>query len=739
MSSADETPKLEDVTLGLNVTKAPSHSTHHADLDVIRWREILSHQTVLATGTIPKDAERGYTLFHFSVSPNSLVSQSTKSLLKHLSECFQQWNGTIVFELTVTIPSFVASKMVIAFVPSPTNPLQLDPTVLAGLQNSNICQASNSHRVELRVPFISEGNWLSVTAKTGTLIAKLLEAPVYGMDFAPGLPWVLMVRADPTDFNFRYITPPPQPNLPSTSGPTTSGGDPTMSDNVAAASYSTRGSNVKTRGRATKNYPLVRLPNPNTALEYQSMMLIPRARVEFVMQKVRGQYPSSSPDEASTAVLRMFDASTPTLSNVECLEPPSLETLFPYLCNGFVWRSMNSSKSSNDSEAAITQWRDNSSVPLCVWSYRQDSEYRIGKVFVWLPQGVYENAWFNPSLTVWFTPDPSILPTLLRLQIEQVVSEPDPATGATRYCVMLTTNGVYRSNNQTLVAQTYFSPRAAMCWAATYPSADDICDKLRQIDAAPSEVTHLALYTTMPPQLASEFCRWLTTADNSSPPAAALYYTITFSPNQSNLLLTDGRMLEDGSLAARGIVWKLFKLFKGDENAWWAWLVKGLDIVVDALIGAFLGRQDLALAVDCSAGSGFRAEAMGDFSPEKLQEQQTYTPALELYPRVRLMTAVECMLEDFVQDGDVGQRHTFRFWKNRQRSRSSSALPDPTMEQTGPTPGPSQLPRAPSDADIPSQRQTAQSPSPAQSRRRSRVHRAKHPSPKKGFSRFLTG
>nr|QKE55015.1 MAG: polyprotein [Picornaviridae sp.] len=740
MTNLSEKAKIEEETLSMGVTSAPSHAVRHSDLDVVRWREILCHATVLDQGTIPKTAQAGDSLFSFPVSPNTLASQTTKSLIKHLSECFQQWNGTIVFELLVTIPSFVAAKMVLAFVPGSANVSELPPAVLAGLQNSVICQASNSHRVELRVPFIAEGNWLSVTTKTGTLVAKMMETPVYAMDFNAGLPWTLFVRADPTDFNFRYITPPPQPNAPSTSNPTTSTGDPTPSDNTVALSYSTCRPQTS-KSRVTKNFPLVRLPTANTALEYSSMMLIPRARVEFVMQKVRGQYPAANSNEASTSVLRMFDASTPTLSTVERLETPSLETLLPYLCNGFVWTLFGSNSSTDNVTDAFSDWCEvDPQNPVFVWSHSVNARFLIKYIFLWIPRSLVDKDVFVKNKKLWLAWDPDVHP-LFECTITGIVSRLDSVTNTMQYAVQLSLNP-YLSKVQSTGLTTYFSQRAVVSWKTTYPTPDTICDALRQIDSAPPEVTHLALYTTMPPELASEFCRWLTTADNTSPPMAALSYTISFSPNQSNLLMYDGRMIEDSQTATRGIIWKLFKLFKGNENAWWAWLIKGLDIIVDALIGAFLGRSDVALAIDCSPGSGFRAEAMGAYSADKLQESRSYIPSLEQYPRVAFPTLFDCMLSNTPSQYASTSR-SLRLFRKRSTSRSS-ALPDtdPSTEPTDPTPGSSRrryhsrTRASSSDQATPTLTRPA-SASPKTSRKSSRQHRAKHPSPKKAFLRSL--
>lgn len=241
----------------------------------------------------------------------------------------------------------------------------------------------------------------------------------------------------------------------------------------------------------------------------------------------------------------------------------------------------------------------------------------------------------------------------------------------------------------------------SLTWVVDDHNEDSIVRSLENVNRAPEEVTHLALYSTMPPNIANDFLVWLYGDSNESPPAAALSYSLSFSPNQAGLAFNYGRFVDEPN--AKGIVWHLFKLFKGDETKWWAWLVKGLDLVVDVLIATFVGRLGIGAVVPIGSNSGFRAEAVGLYDRELIRGYTDRVP-LEYIPSAGTRSLVDVMAE--IDNQNV--QHTHLFARAARHLSAEKATPIAPKSQ---------------------------SPSPGRSRRSSRVHQAKHPSPKKKLFR----
>lgn len=323
---------IPNETLSLNTTNNPSHVVQHSCLDIVELNQMLQQPVVLTQGNLPKDAQRGQTLFVWDVCPAALTSQTQKTILSHLSECFTQWAGTITFSFVITIPIYAQTKIVLAFVPEPYNPDTLDPASLVGFQNSIIINPANSREVSLPIPFFSSQNFHASRQRTGRVCAKLLDPLVTTMELNTGIPWTLMVHANPSSFRFRYLVP---PLLPLT--PTSTTDQPTMNDHVTAVSNSTRRARAGV-SRQFSNFPLVRQPAPALGLTYETMMLIPRTRVEYVMQKVRGQFPSNVDGQnISGCIAAMFDTPAFTQRDVEPVDLPQASSMFPYIYTGFTY------------------------------------------------------------------------------------------------------------------------------------------------------------------------------------------------------------------------------------------------------------------------------------------------------------------------------------------------------------------------------------------------------------------
>lgn len=641
--------ELTTNTTQLSTTSHPSGIVPTANVDVVDWIEILSHETVLAQGVLDGKASRGDTLFTYPVSPLSLKSATHKSILMHLSELFSQWHGTIRFKLILTLPYFVATKIVFAYAPNPIKMENLSVGSLAGLQNSVILNPTNNTEVVLQVPFVSVNNWATTNGNTGSITAALLEPIVSSLELSGGLPWTLMVAGDPSTFRFRYIVPPPLPDLQSGGSNPLSG--PTLGDSTLAQSMSTSSGYVS-GARSRNNWPLVQQPQASLAMRYESMLLIPRSRVEYVMQKVRGQFPAA-PDGSTDQISNMFDVPGFTLSEYRPFNLPHPSVLYPYITQSCL-------------STVYHTWQPDGNYPSPVCLSRLADASNI-----WLQ--VPENA-FNlletvrPSMyiTVVFGSSPS---NNLQFTTPALYTYTGNLAANGKFYHGFTTGVVINWEHQPITC-------ILASWEKLSQRTDYILDALRQVDSCPSQITHMALYTTMPPELAGTFGKWLTTADNTSPPAECLHYSISFSPNQSQLAYNAGRFSDGAS--SRGIVWKLFKLFKGDETKWWAWLVKGLDVIVDALIGAFLGRADVPYVVPISQSSGFRVEAVGDYDPDIVSQYQERVQ-LEYIPQAKTTSLTRFYLSQQNTQPRGKSRSLSRHYTRKSKSpQHQAAHPSPS-------------------------------------------------------------
>lgn len=688
MMDNSATPTINETLVPMNVTKGPSHSSQHADLDVTRWSAILSHPVVLLQGTLASTATRGTILFTFPTSPRSLKSEKQKSILCHLSEMFTQWNGTLVFELVFTLPIFVTTKVIFSFVPWPYQAANFTPSMLAGLQNSAIANPANESKIVLRVPFISSTNWLGTADRTGEICAALLEPLVFSMDFKGHIPWTLFVSADPSDFNFRYIMPP----LLEILVPDSQTGVVDFSDTVMAVNCSTGYVSMEEARSLTSN-ALVQPRAASTARTLESLMMIPRARVEFVMQKVRGQFPAGT--FGTQVICTMFDVPPCSFSSYvpEGLTPFDV---YPF-ANAkhsvavHMWSEVSASNIQCPTQylgwphveliEKVLSGGDSGVIKgLCLRVTQQQYEAKmvpLGAQMDFAPHGFASGATgpIRFSLSKYFSTD-----------------------GFYYHCWLSTTSSVRRSTG------TIVHPGMLMCWVRD-PPVERICEYLRQIDSAPAEVTHLALYTTLPPEQAATLCNWLTTQDNTSPPSFILSHSIAFSTCQAPLSFNESRLALPST---RGIVWRLFKLFRGDETKWYAWLVKALDVVVDALIGAFLGRADSSQVVPIGRGSPLRLVPCGPYDAA-LVSAHTEKVALEPIvpqPGESLVTISARILRDFERP------HHFL------RHRSKTPQTDPTLSSDNQTAPPSRR----------NNRWKAKHPSSSSSKRRS-FRASKTPSP----------
>lgn len=599
-----------------------------------------------------------------------------------------------MFELVTSIPYFVATKIAFAFAPAPIEAERLHVSTLAGLQNSVIINPTNQASVELRIPFVSTMNWAPVDLSVGTIVARLLEPVVTSFPLTNGIPWTLLVSVDPANFQFRYVVP---PHLPNSSEPSVTN-LPSLGEQMLAESMSTKRARMDGDTRTAVEWPLVQQPQPSLRLKYESMLLIPRSRVEFVQQKVRGQFPTGY--LGKEAVANMFDIPAFTLESYRNVVIPNIYSMYPYLTQRFLVNAWyNDEPSEKDANVPVWySWRSAHGHDL--WLQAPSNE---GLPSQQKAAFTFRSIQFSPTAEFDYYGKEDL----------------DGVTYHHFYADISAASDALIKANWTACSM------ALACWVPSDTFVAALVDMLGQIDSCPAEVTHLALYTTMPPNVAAEFNAWLITADNTSPPMRAMSHCISFSPNQSALAYNAGRFAPQSS--SRGIIWKLFKLFKGDETKWWAWLVKGLDIVVDALVGAFLGRSSVPYVVPIGAGSGFRVEAVGDYDPKLLTTQ-------ELAPLEYIPPSVTPSLTQFMmaKDAKLSKQHHFRRRRSSQKgfsdNQEQNTLPAASSVEHELDGGPSILTLPGSSATPAPSRPSTLSPPTSLSRLRSRRQQARHPS-----------
>uniref|UniRef100_A0AB38ZK95 Capsid protein n=1 Tax=Suncus murinus picorna-like virus 1 TaxID=3139571 RepID=A0AB38ZK95_9VIRU len=611
-------PKMEETKVDLQVDSHPSKIVKHSDIDVTWWRELLSHDVVMQTGMIPFSSEAGAVLFTQDVNPFALKSSSQKSIISHLSEMFAQWNGTIRFKLVLSLPMFVATKVAFAFIPSAIDPSKVSATAMVGLHNSCVINPSDSSEAVLEIPFVSETPWKAINESIGVVKAAILQPIIRTQDSSGGIPWTLFVSAKPTDFHFRYITP------PSVDGGSIVAPSPSLATQVTAASISTAtGPPRAANQRANASMPLIRQPEADPSQIYRSMILIPRTRVANVVDKLKPNgYPvpkvtteiggtndsSNSNWKMSNPLGAMFNISAHTRKSYKLVSMPPVSSLFPWYDTGcYFYLFSNSTTTANRMPQKSAQ--------VCLY-HNALATTTTSHLFFQVTKEAFD---FWAANELAFTQD-------LRLEFAPVVySETKIDLVSFKFigCRDITGQG----QGYWLQFESLFAPGSLSTWPT--PDGDDtygawafirpvmnfvikskdvdqpVIRMLEQIESAPSHVTHLALYTTMPTEEAQEFADWLISTRPTQFITNWMLHSLSFSTNQSLLAFNHGRLDDDNT---RGLIWAAYKLFGGDSNAWFAWLLRGADLVLDCIVATFLGRQDASLVVDIGPDSGFYAE-----------------------------------------------------------------------------------------------------------------------------------
>lgn len=622
-------------TAPLGVTQGDTPIVYNAQLDTISLVDVLSHRSTLETGEIVPSAQANHLLFSIPVCPSSLSSSSHQSYICFLSQIFSQWSGEIAFELMVTKPSFVQFKIVMAFIPTGL----AVPTTAAALlafHNSVVLDPLSATSSLLNVPFISTGNWLASNQSTGVLVARLLDPVVASLELNRAIPYTLLVSATPRKFSMRYLHPPP---LNSNQPDQQPAGSTSQLDNVTALSNSVTIDASQTRSAGS---PLI-VQTTSPEVFYASQILIPRSRVPNLIKRLQGSY-QEIPGEFSTSdILTCF--APPTITSLDYR--PSLLSpayLYPAALRTIVTREGEPNRKTIApcfcDKATHTMWL------LSPCGRQPELELLAGN------RG-------NDEHVLSFSPVRVIMTDNTGLWYhEWVVIE------------------AHKPSFDQFVQAFLVSPRnLLLSFRLPQPSLQALRTYLENrclaINTAPPEVTHLALYTNLALDDALNLASFLSSSTSMPPPPFISAAILSFSASQSPLIFADNRLAPRDP--TRGLIWKLFTIFgKKHVNKPWAWIIKGLDKVVDFIVGLILGRSDDALAVDIGPDSGHRWEARGEYTGSLPSTDMLY---LDELPNVKVApeTPAYIMFPTIHEQGRAARTPPsyHRHVPSRQRSLSS--------------------------------------------------------------------
>lgn len=306
-----------------------------AKLDVAALDELLSHETVLASGEIEHNAKVDTTIFSVAVAPRLLSSNQAKSRIAHIAEMYMQWQGEIEFRLYITKAIFQQTKIVIAFVPTaiPKDP-KYTALQLLGFHNRVVVNPSNDSEAIFPVPFIAKGNWLGTQEMTGYLVAKLLQPIVVTQASNTNIPWTLAVAARPNRLRFRYIIPPP---LVTVAGDPSS--QPNSNNNLGdtpvrgARQILQRQVSQVQRDQGERSVPTpLRFPFLSHQPLLQCAIIVPMPYLSnlFDLLMLKKVLPEGNANEVKNPFLNLVGPAT-SFENSLHLTVPSAETLYPCL------------------------------------------------------------------------------------------------------------------------------------------------------------------------------------------------------------------------------------------------------------------------------------------------------------------------------------------------------------------------------------------------------------------------
>lgn len=629
---------MQESKVDLDVTSHPSGILSQSSLDVTWWRELLEHEVVMLSGTLPFSSEPGAVLFTQPIIPSRLQSQTQKSIIAHLAELFTQWNGTLVFKLVCSLPMFVATKFAFGFIPNPIEPGKINATSLAGFHNSCVYNPSTSVEAVLEIPFMSQTPWKFVDEQIGNLKAALLQPIIRTQESAGGgIPWTLFVAAKASDFHFRYIVP-----------PTVSGGglvaDTSIpfEDQIIARAMSTT-TRAAPAARANQQWPLLCQPTGSLDYQYSRMLLIPKDKVQALIWRLSNsvlEYDNvvHIGFSANTVVADMFDIPTYSDNSYQLIDFPPIQYVFPYFSGGgyLLWSYYFSA------DTTVQAFADLASIAVdCLnWIFY----FRVSeRTAAWLHS-------VKPSIS-WSPPTPDAgTQTLLNLQYSN------------RYMFSASANGLqyvyvaYRRASTGQAVPTYFPRpssgttvrwycRSIANWLTTPNRVTNVTAILSQVSSAPSDATHIALYTDAISNSYDNFIEYLISQDSTAYcPREFVGRRLSFSPNQAQFAFANGRM--DNGSDSRGLLWSVYRMYHGDDiSNWWAWLVRGADLLLDYVVATTLGRATDPFSVDITPTSGFMVEAV---SPDTVRDPALSPPTIRQIDDEYIANRVNFPMENWV-------------------------------------------------------------------------------------------
>lgn len=194
-----------------------AHTTGRSDIgrlasqEVVTFQEMLSMETIVATGELSPETTAGSFLYVTAVSPQNLQSKQ-QSRIAYVSKLFQQWHGALVFRLYVTKAIFQQTKLLMSYLPGviPSEAMSYGIDQLIAAQVHVVVNPSNDSEACVEVPFISGQNWISTNGSTGTFVVVTMQPIVVTQASNSTIPWTLCVSSSMRDpLTFRYAIMPP--------------------------------------------------------------------------------------------------------------------------------------------------------------------------------------------------------------------------------------------------------------------------------------------------------------------------------------------------------------------------------------------------------------------------------------------------------------------------------------------------------------------------------------------------
>lgn len=568
-----------------------------ARMDEASLQDLMTYETVLLSGVIKADSPANQKVFSFRVSPRMLSSSVAKSRIAHIAEMYLYWQGEIQFRMIVSKAIFQQTKIVIAFIPTPelTEP-KMTADQLVGYQNRIIVNPDNDMEAIIPVPFIADGNWLPMTSSTGWLVARLLQPIVITQNSTSDIPWTLCVAARPGALRFRYLIPPP---LTTTAGDP--GSVPAWNDGVGDTPISgarqlfgaASSAMIRQQGERVLDAPLV-MPRGAQQITMQSAILIPRAAWHNAFQVLAGNFNTGTWD---SEFMRMPQDSLygPALSfrGPSSFTLPTCQDFYPHLHGGAI--------------IAITTNFNGTPNPFILEARYVAANNVVSSVTYTL----YVRVWPGAPVPKLGAITPTMSVVLPKEALWYVF--PDSRKVLEFSYVGVDTSTSYPRHKWTAGTETPGLPyrqawaRAVMAigsggfwWPDTAYSVlrDRVLSMLQETQMVPQNLSHLAVYTDLPREQASNLAAMLLNSSDFTAEFASAH--VSFTMMQGPGTYDDGRlMLQD----PKTVTWSLYNWSYGDPMNPVGWVFKSPDYLADFVIPAVTTPDGTPAILDIGPGS----------------------------------------------------------------------------------------------------------------------------------------